>query len=134
MERHGATPRRSLLGADDWGGEAQRKRVRPALPGSVEELFHDVGHKEFMLSFTTITQATEVLREARPERAIGVIYRPDTERESHYFRAPVADQFDAVIHIDDTRAVDPWSGPASGRPAISPRPISPRPIPSRCDP
>jgi erythromycin esterase-like protein len=129
MERHGATPRRSLHGADDWGGEAQRRRVRPALPGSVEELFHEVGHKEFMLSFTTITQATEVLREARPERAIGVIYRPDTERESHYFRAPVADQFDAVIHIDDTRAVDPWSGPASGRPARSPRPI-----PSRGDP
>lgn len=49
----------------------------------------------------------EVLRTARLERAIGVIYRPQSERESHYFRARVADQFDAVIHIDETRAVEP---------------------------
>jgi erythromycin esterase-like protein len=47
------------------------------------------------------------LRAARLERAIGVIYRPDTERQSHYFQARVADQFDAVVHIDDTRAVEP---------------------------
>ena len=44
---------------------------------------------------------------SRLERAIGVIYRPDTERHSHYFRARLADQFDAVIHIDETRAVEP---------------------------
>jgi erythromycin esterase-like protein len=60
-----------------------------------------------MLSFAKATRAAEVLRPARLERAIGVIYRPDTERASHYFRARVADQFDAVIHIDDTRAVEP---------------------------
>jgi erythromycin esterase-like protein len=93
--------------ADDWGGEAQRKWVRPALPGSVEELFHEVGRKEFMLSFPRFPRAAELLRSARLERAIGVIYRPDTERTSHYFRARVSDQFDAVIHIDDTRAVEP---------------------------
>ena len=49
----------------------------------------------------------ETLRGARLERAIGVIYRPDTERQSHYFQARVSDQFDAVVHIDDTRAVEP---------------------------
>jgi erythromycin esterase-like protein len=114
-ERHGADCRNlgfttytgTVTAADDWGGEAQRKRVRPALPGSVEELFHQVGQKEFMLSFPQAAQAIEVLRPARLERAIGVIYRPDTERASHYFRARVADQFDAVIHIDDTRALEP---------------------------
>ncbi len=47
------------------------------------------------------------LRPARLERAIGVIYRPDTERQSHDFRARLADQFDAVIHIDETWAVEP---------------------------
>jgi erythromycin esterase-like protein/predicted phosphoribosyltransferase len=97
----------TVTAAEDWGGEAQRKWVRPALPGSVEELFHQVGQKEFMLSFATATRAAELLRTARLERAIGVIYSPDTERQSHYFRARVADQFDAVIHIDDTRAVEP---------------------------
>lgn len=81
--------------------------MRPALAGSVEELFHDVGQKEFMLTFATVSRATEVLRAARLERAIGVIYRPQTERASHYFRARLADQFDAVIHIDETRVLKP---------------------------
>jgi erythromycin esterase-like protein len=97
----------TVTAADDWGGPAQRKWVRPALPGSVEELFHEVGQKEFMLRFGTAAHVTETLRAARLERAIGVIYRPDTERQSHYFRARVSDQFDAVVHIDDTRAVEP---------------------------
>jgi erythromycin esterase-like protein len=47
------------------------------------------------------------LRAPRLQRAIGVIYRPETERQSHYFHARLADQFDAVIHIDETRAVEP---------------------------
>jgi erythromycin esterase-like protein/predicted phosphoribosyltransferase len=97
----------TVTAADDWGGPAERKRVRPALPGSVEELFHEAGEKEFMLRFDLPTSATEALRAARLERAIGVIYRPETERQSHYFRARVADQFDAVIHIDETRALEP---------------------------
>ena len=53
------------------------------------------------------TEAAELLRSARLERAIGVIYRPHTERQSHYFRARLADQFDVVIHIDETRALEP---------------------------
>ena len=43
----------------------------------------------------------------RLERAIGVIYRPDTERQSHYFQASLSSQFDAVLHFDHTRAVRP---------------------------
>lgn len=97
----------TVTAADDWGGEARRKWVRSALSGSVEELFHQVGLKEFMLSFAADARVAEVLRPARLERAIGVIYRPDTERASHYFRARLAEQFDAVIHLDDTRAVEP---------------------------
>jgi erythromycin esterase-like protein/predicted phosphoribosyltransferase len=97
----------TVTAASDWGGPAERKWVRPALPGSVEELFHDAGEKGFMLSFGHAPQAAQALRSARAERAIGVIYRPATERQSHYFRSRVADQFDAVIHIEETRAVEP---------------------------
>jgi erythromycin esterase-like protein/predicted phosphoribosyltransferase len=101
----------TVTAADDWGGPAERKQIRPALPGSVEELFHDVGRKEYLLAFTpssgTAKRAAEALRPARLERAIGVIYRPRTERQSHYFRSRVSDQFDAVIHIDETRALHP---------------------------
>ena len=96
-----------MTAADDWGGRAERKRVRPTLPGSVEEILHQVGTKQFLLRFPDAPQAAAALSSARLERAIGVIYRPDTERQSHYFRARLADQFDAVIHIDETRAVEP---------------------------
>lgn len=97
----------TVTAAEDWGGPAQRKWVRPALPDSLEELGHEVGEKEFLLSFCAAPRAAEALRVARLERGIGVIYRPETERQSHYFRARVADQFDAVIHIDETRALEP---------------------------
>ena len=97
----------TVTAADDWGAPAVRKRVRPALSGSVEELFHEVGEEAFAVPFSAAPGTAEALRSARLERAIGVIYRPDTERQSHYFRARLADQFDVVIHIDDTRAVEP---------------------------
>jgi len=97
----------TVTAADDWGGPAERENVRPALPGSVEELFHQVGEESFALPLRTASRSADVLRAARLERAIGVIYRPATERRSHYFRARVADQFDVVIHLDETRAVEP---------------------------
>jgi erythromycin esterase-like protein/predicted phosphoribosyltransferase len=97
----------TVTAADDWGAPAERKWVRPALPDSVEELFHDTGEKNFMVAFDLAPKATDVLDAARLERAIGVIYRPETERQSHYFRCRVAHQFDAVIHVDDTRALEP---------------------------
>ena len=97
----------TVTAAEDWGAPADRMVVRPALPHSVEELFHQVGAKNFMVWFDLARPAAEVMCSARLERAIGVIYRPQTERQSHYFRTRVADQFDAVIHIDETRAVEP---------------------------
>jgi erythromycin esterase-like protein/predicted phosphoribosyltransferase len=97
----------TVTAADDWDGPAERKRVRPALPGSYERLFHELDEKAFWITPGTAHQMADLLRSARLERAIGVIYRPRTERQSHYFRARLADQFDAVIHIDETRAVEP---------------------------
>ncbi|HEV7824326.1 MAG TPA: erythromycin esterase family protein [Mycobacteriales bacterium] len=97
----------TVTAADDWGGAADRKNVRPGLPGSVEALLHEVGVPEFMLSFPIAARAAEVLGSARLERAIGVIYRPQTERQSHYFRCRLSQQFDAVVHLDETRALEP---------------------------
>jgi erythromycin esterase-like protein len=90
----------TVTAASDWGGPAERKRVRPSLDGSWEKLFHETGRSRFVV-------APEVLSGARLERAIGVIYRPETERLSHYFEAELHRQFDAVIHIDETNAVEP---------------------------
>ncbi|SMD25237.1 erythromycin esterase family protein [Lentzea albidocapillata] len=97
----------TVTAADDWGAPADRKHVRPALRGSVEGLFHETGQKEFLLHLAAAPNAADVLGSAWLERAIGVIYRPHTERVSHYFRARLADQFDAVIHIDETSALEP---------------------------
>jgi erythromycin esterase-like protein len=97
----------TVTAASDWEGPAERKKVRPALADSVEELLHEAGEKEFLVDFAAAPRSADVLRSGRLERAIGVIYRPETERQSHYFRARVADQFDAVIHVDETGALEP---------------------------
>jgi erythromycin esterase-like protein len=97
----------TVTAASDWGGAAERKRVRPALQGSYEELFHDAGLPRFLLPLRDDGTAAQGLRRPRLERAIGVIYRPRTERMSHYFHARLPKQFDAVLHIDETRAVEP---------------------------
>jgi erythromycin esterase-like protein len=81
--------------------------VRRALSGSYEELFHRVGIPNFLLRLSKKEEATALLREPRQERAIGVIYLPQSERVSHYFLAQLPDQFDAVLHYDETRAVEP---------------------------
>ena len=93
-----------VLAADDWDSEPQRKAVRPALDASVEQLLHRCAIPRFLL--TLRDQAVDgVLSRPRLERAIGVIYRPDTERQSHYFMARVARQFDYLVHFDRTRAL-----------------------------
>ena len=97
----------TVTAASDWGEPAERKRVRPALRGSCEELFHEAGVPNFWLNLRERNEATPLLSEERLERAIGVIYRPETERMSHYFGARLAEQFDAVIHLDETRALEP---------------------------
>lgn len=90
----------TVTAANDWGDPASRKRVRTGLPGSWEELFHNTKVPRFLLW-------TSGLRDWRLERAIGVVYRPQTERQSHYFHSRLEQQFDAIIHIDETSAVLP---------------------------
>ncbi len=97
----------TVTAADNWGEPAHRMRVRKALPESVEEVFHRSGIGRFFLHFDGASQCDSALRVPLLERAIGVIYRPETERQSHYFKARLSQQFDAVIHIDETRAVEP---------------------------
>jgi erythromycin esterase-like protein len=97
----------TVTAASDWDAPAERKRVRPALPGSFEGLFHSIGMNDFLLPLRDDPRLREALAETRLERAIGVIYRPETERVSHYFEARLPQQFDAVIHFDETRAVEP---------------------------
>jgi erythromycin esterase-like protein len=97
----------TVTAASSWGGPAERKLVRPALPESYESLFHDVGARRFMLNLREPGAAKRGLRQPMLERAIGVIYLPETERVSHYFHARLTDQFDAVFHFDETRAVEP---------------------------
>ena len=97
----------TVTAASDWDMPAERKIVRPALEGSYEALFHDLGLRNFFLGLRGTSEAILGLRQPRLERAIGVIYRPETERMSHYFRARLPHQFDAILHYDVTRAVEP---------------------------
>ncbi|HEX6732103.1 MAG TPA: erythromycin esterase family protein [Pyrinomonadaceae bacterium] len=97
----------TVTAASNWDAPAERKRVRPALDSSYETLFHEVGMSRFLLTFGIADHAASALSEPLLERAIGVIYRPETERASHYFQARLSSQFDAVLHFDETRAVEP---------------------------
>jgi erythromycin esterase-like protein/predicted phosphoribosyltransferase len=97
----------TVTAASEWGGPAQRKHVRPALPGSYERLFHDTGMARFLLPLRDDAELASALAQPRLERAIGVLYLPESERASHYFRARLPEQFDFVLHFDETRAVEP---------------------------
>jgi erythromycin esterase-like protein len=97
----------TVTAASDWDGPAERKRVRPALPESYEALFHETDGANFLLTLRDNERVARALRGPRLERAIGVIYLPRTERQSHYFEARLSQQFDAVIHFDETNALEP---------------------------
>jgi len=117
-ERHGrdsvliglTTYEGTVTAASNWDAPAERKQVRPALGNSYEAVFHETRIPRFLLTLrgdAAGRHIADALREPMLERAIGVIYRPETERQSHYFQAHLGDQFDAVIHFDETRAVEP---------------------------
>ena len=100
----------TVTAASDWDSPPMRKAVVPSLPGSVERLMHDTGVGRFALRLDgdgTGLGSIDALHAWRLERAIGVIYRPETERQSHYFHVEVARQFDALIHLDHTSALVP---------------------------
>jgi erythromycin esterase-like protein len=103
----------TVTAAWEWDGDGERRPVIPALEGSIEKLFHETELPEFLLVTRANSELTEALSDPILERAIGVIYRSDTERLSHYFSVNLAEQFDAVIHIDRTRALEPLE-PAKG--------------------
>jgi erythromycin esterase-like protein/predicted phosphoribosyltransferase len=116
-ERHGrgafllgfTTYHGTVTAAPNWDEPVQQRQVRPALSGSYEALLHEVatpGTPDFLLNLRDPEVAAS-LRPPRLERAIGVIYRPETERLSHYFLADMPAQFDAVIHLDRTSALTP---------------------------
>ena len=114
-ERHGAsavlvgftTSTGTVTAATEWDGPAFRRHVRPALAGSYERLFHETGIPRFLLPLRTDLELASTLAKPRLERAIGVIYVPQRERQSHYFHARLSQQFDYVLHFDETRAVEP---------------------------
>jgi erythromycin esterase-like protein len=97
----------TVTAAADWDAPAERRVIKPSLPHSYERMFHESGLPSFWLDFSEDAPLAARLRQPQLERAIGVIYRPESERQSHYFTASLADQFDAVFHYDQTRAVEP---------------------------
>jgi erythromycin esterase-like protein len=118
-EGHGAaaallgftTHRGSVTAASDWDMPAETKQIRPGLAGSCEALFHDVGSARFRLVLRGNDELADAVAAPLLQRAIGVIYRPETERQSHYFQARLPRQFDAIIHLDETRALRPLDAP-----------------------
>lgn len=102
----------TVLAADDWDGPGKVKQVRGALPDSYEELFHAVAKKANLQSFAVDVRSSEVQKALqnngiRLERAIGVIYRPQTERLSHYYFCDMTRQFDVLVFWESTSAVVP---------------------------
>lgn len=116
-ERHGeddvvivgfSTHTGTVMAASDWDGPPDVVDVRPSLRGSWERALHEVGLQRF---YVISREADEVLDDERLTRAIGVIYRPQTERASHYFGSRLGRQYDVIIHYDETRAVQPLDRP-----------------------
>lgn len=97
----------SVTAASNWDEPPQHKRVRAGLPGSWEALLHQTGTPRFWLNLRDNAALGELTEPQRLQRAIGVIYRPETERQSHYFHTHLSQQFDALIHIDETHALEP---------------------------
>ena len=100
----------TVAAASDWDGPMEIKEVQPSQRGSYEKLFHDVGLPGFLLGLRHISSSSlrDALSKPRLERAIGVIYRPETELASHYFQAALPQQFDEYVWIDRTHAVQPF--------------------------
>jgi erythromycin esterase-like protein len=105
----------TVMAASEWGRLGEIKQVRNALPGSYEAVFHELGISNFLLNLRDNIEKLPFLRD-HLQRAIGVLYRPDTERYSHYYYADLIDQFDVLLHFDQTTAVQPldWTAQSLG--------------------
>lgn len=102
----------TVTATTDWDEPAQLKRVREGLNNSYERLFHQTDLPAFFLNLRD-EEIKNAFDKPLLERAIGVIYRPQTERVSHYFDADLPRQFDGVIHFDTSRALEPLDKVAS---------------------
>lgn len=96
-----------VTAASEWGAPSECKTVNPGLEGSYEELFHHLKYKNFLLDLRGNKHLEHYLNIPRLQRAIGVIYLPETERQSHYYFSRLPYQFDSIIHFDQTTAVEP---------------------------
>lgn len=96
-----------VIAAADWDGPAINQRISPPLPGSHEALFQAVPQDDFLLDLRSAGALREGLSQSRLQRAIGVIYQPQNERQSHYYHARLAEQFDFVLHYQRTHALHP---------------------------
>jgi erythromycin esterase-like protein len=116
------TDRGTVAAASDWDEPMEVKRVRPSREDSHERVFLETGLPCSLTDWRAgKREVRELLSEPRLERAIGVVYRPETERYSHYFEAVLAEQFDAFVWFEETRAVMPLpAGHAEGVPETYP--------------
>jgi len=103
------TDRGTVAAASDWDEPMEVKSVRPARPDSHERVFRDTGIPCFLAEWRSgmRQELREALSHPRRERAIGVVYRPETELYSHYFEAVMAEQFDAFVWFEESKAVTP---------------------------
>jgi erythromycin esterase-like protein len=97
----------TVMAADDWDAPMQVKTVLPSRPDSYERVFRTAGLAASLTDLRESRELREALSQPRLERAIGVIYRPETERYSHYFDAVLPEQFDAYVWFEQTHAVTP---------------------------
>ncbi|WP_409371646.1 erythromycin esterase family protein [Mesorhizobium huakuii] len=99
----------TVAAASEWDAPMEIKTVRPSRPDSYEWLCHQLGHERFLLDLRRGLESSlrSALAQPRLERYIGVIYRPETERWSHYSSASLPDQYDAFVWFDQTHAVVP---------------------------
>lgn len=116
-----STDHGEVIAADDWGADPRIQRVRPSHPDSWERIFLDAGRPRSLTCWRDDADLAARLSMRRLERAIGVIYRPETERQSHYFDAHLSQQFDALVWFAETQAVTPLpSRPPEGEPDTYP--------------
>jgi len=109
------TDRGKVMAAREWDQPGEIRTLQPALPGSYARIFADTGIPNFLLTFRGNERLSKELSSERLQRAVGVIYVPETELQSHYFQARISQQFDAVVHLSETKAVEPLGLSASPR-------------------
>ena len=97
----------TVSSADSWGEEVKKKNLRPSRADSYEHILHRAKFKSYTLPLNKNSKVAELLRRPRLERAVGVLYLPESERQSHYFAASLSDQFNEVVWVDETHALTP---------------------------